>query len=131
MQANPARSLLGGKATYQGINSSVAITNAVAIRYMSRASLEVFVRISLAAIALSVSMNPAAYGATILGRITYISSDHFHLMLDNCCMYTVSPGVDLSFIAVADRVKLRWNKSHGEDVITAITKAPITSPASG
>lgn len=82
-----------------------------------------------AAISLTVLGVGSAWGATTTGRITYISSHRDRLMLNNSEMYGVEPGIDLSSIAVADRVKIRWEKGDGQNVITAIALAPLTAAA--
>jgi hypothetical protein len=69
--------------------------------------------------------------ATTTGRITYMALDRHQLMLDNSDMYVVSPAVDLSSVAVADRVRINWDKKGGEDVITSLVKAPLTGTATG
>ncbi|HWF67945.1 MAG TPA: hypothetical protein VN670_11600 [Acidobacteriaceae bacterium] len=72
-----------------------------------------------------------ASAATATGRITYITPDRQQLMLDNSDMYLVSPAVDLSSVAIADRVRINWDKKGGKDVITSLVKAPLAPAVSG
>ena len=46
-------------------------------------------------------------------------------------MYAVGPTADLSSVAVADRVKVNWDRKGGEDMITSLVKAPQIPAASG
>ena len=72
-----------------------------------------------------------ASAATATGRITYITPDRQRLMLDNSDMYVVSPAVDLSSVAVADWVRINWDKKGREDVITSLVKTPLAPGVSG
>lgn len=72
-----------------------------------------------------------ACAATAIGRITYMSPDRRQLMLDNSDLYAASAALDLSSVAVADRVRINWDRKGGEDVITSLVKAPLTGTAAG
>jgi len=72
----------------------------------------------------------SALAATATGRVTYIAPDR-EIMLDNSDMYAVSPSVNLSSVAVADRVKVKWIKKNGKDVIINLDKTPLKDAAAG
>jgi hypothetical protein len=72
-----------------------------------------------------------ACAATTTGRITYMTPDRRQLMLNNSDIYTVNAAVDLSSVAIADRVRINWDRKGGEDVITSLVKAPLTEAAAG
>jgi hypothetical protein len=75
--------------------------------------------------ALSSVIAGSASAATATGRITYISPDRYELMLDNSDMYAISPAVNLSSVAVADRVTVNWDHQGREKVIKSLIKAPL------
>ena len=72
-----------------------------------------------------------AHAATATGRITYMAPDGHQLMLDNSDMYLVGPTVNISSVAIADRVPINWDRQGGESVITSLVKAPLTPAATG
>lgn len=72
-----------------------------------------------------------ASAATATGRITYIPPDRYQLMLDNSDMYVVGPAADMSSVAVADRVRIRWDRKGSGEVITSLTKVPLSPAVAG
>jgi hypothetical protein len=82
---------------------------------------------SLLLAALTTTALPSAARAAepTVGRITYMDTATRQLMLDNAYMYKVAPTVDISSIAVAERVKLGLTGKEPERVIAQITPQPL------
>jgi hypothetical protein len=86
-----------------------------------------FPSLSLATLALVACWGGAAQSAEpAVGRITYIDPVGRRLMLDNANMYRLGPAVDISRIAVAERVKLRLTGNEAKRVITQIAPQPLS-----
>ena len=60
-----------------------------------------------------------------------MAPDRHQLMLDNSDMYVVSPAVDISSVAVADRVRINWDKEERGRRDHQLVKAPLTGTATG
>jgi hypothetical protein len=58
------------------------------------------------------------------GRITYIDPVGRRIMLDNAYMYRLGPEIDLSKLAVAERVQLKLQKGGSGEIVTEVTAQP-------
>ena len=67
----------------------------------------------------------SAHAASVTGRVTFISTDGSHLMLDNSEMYAIGPDVPRSGATVADRVTANYQTRAGERAITRLTLNPL------
>jgi hypothetical protein len=76
---------------------------------------------------LSLLYGSAAWAETATGRVTYISPDRQQLILDSNDVYSAGAQGVLSKVAVADRVKIAFEKHGAQRIIGAAALAPLTS----
>lgn len=68
-----------------------------------------------------------AAGQIVTGRITYIDAAKHQFMLDNAYMYTATPSVNLSAVAIAERVSLSVAKKQDREIATKVAEIKSSS----
>ncbi len=75
---------------------------------------------SLAMLTVSIAAPGAAWGASAVGRTTYIYPDNHRIVLDSSDEYVVGQRVDVSKLAIAELVRVTFSEQNGERVATDI-----------